>query len=470
MQPLFVDLDGTLVKSDLLYEGIAAMITQSPCRLLQLPFWLLKGKAGFKATVASHVDLDVTRLPYNRPFLEYLESQAKRGRELILATASNEKFAAAVAEHLGFFKRVLSSTEELNLAGSTKREAIVADAGEGRFDYAGNAPVDLDIWRHARRAILVNPATGIERRLHGIAEVDQTFIDKRPRLAVYSMALRLHQWLKNLLVLVPLFASHQWHQLATLGTALSGVLAFGLCASSIYLLNDLADLQSDRCHPRKRLRPLASGEISILSGVVLGLLLIVAGFSIAIILSPGFSAALLLYVVLTVAYSIRLKMVVIIDVLLLASLYTLRVISGAILIDVEMSFWLLSFSMFLFVSLAIAKRCAELNTMLRANRKKARGRGYFVTDLEYLHAMGTASGYLSVLVLALYINSPDIRQLYSQPELLWLLCPALLYWISRVWLMTGRDKMHDDPLIFAVRDRPSQYVFITAIAVVFLAV
>lgn len=468
--PLYVDLDGSLVRTDILVEAVFALLKLNPFYVFLLPVWLLRGKANLKHKVAERVELDVTLLPYHEAFLEYLGRQKAQGRTLVLATASNEKYARGIAEHLGLFADVLASDDKNNLSGRHKLARMIEQCSGGTFDYAANAKVDVDIWRKARRAILVSPEPGVQSAAARCAEVGEVFPCEPMQLRTYLRAIRLHQWTKNILVFLPLLAAHKMGDLGLLVQALMAFFAFGLCASSVYLLNDLVDLPVDRKHPRKRLRPFASGSLSVKHGLLIIPLLLIAAFGIAAFLPVEFFIVLSGYYVLTITYSFWLKRVVLVDVLVLASLYTVRVIGGAAAVSVMPSFWLLAFSMFLFLSLAMVKRCSEL-LELRANASAdSRGRGYDDVDLDTLFSLGSSAGYMAVLVLALYINSSDVIAMYERPEAIWLLCPLLLYWISRVWVAVRRGKMHDDPVVFAIRDRVSQLVGLLSAVVLLFAV
>lgn len=424
-----------------------------------LPIWLAKGKAHFKQQIADRVDLDVTLLPYNEALLKYLRSEKATGRRLILATASNVRCAEQIALNLGLFDDVLASDAKINLSGHRKCDRLIAEFGERGFDYAGNDSVDLPIWERASAAILVDSSPRLAKRVRAVTPVAHVFTSPRPNIKTYFKTIRLHQWLKNVLVFVPVLTAHEWGNLAMLMQAVVAFLAFSLCASSVYVLNDLFDLQSDRSHSSKRYRAFAAGTIPLQHGLVMALLLLGAAFGLALMLPPLFIAVLGLYYAITIAYSLRLKQVVLIDVLVLAGLYTLRVIGGGAATVVELSFWLLAFSMFLFLSLALVKRYSELLLVLAQEKKVAAGRGYQVGDLETLAQFGVGSGYAAVLVLALYINSAEVGMLYHHPERLWLICPLLLYWISRVWLLARRDAMHEDPVVFAIKDRHSYLLF-----------
>jgi len=460
LTPLYVDVDGTLLRTDLLAESFFALLKHNPLYLFLVPFWLLRGRAWLKQQVAERAHIDVEVLPYHTEFLEYLRSEAERGRKLYLATASNGKFARDIAAHLGCFTGVLASDAHSNLKGGHKLAAMLDRHGEGGFDYAGNAAVDLKIWPHARAAILVAPLRGVEKAAQKLGNVTHVFSDGAAGPLTYLHAMRVHQWLKNLLLFVPLLTAHQWSNMLAISDALVGFAAFSLCASSFYLLNDLLDLPADRRHPNKRRRPLAAGRIPLLHGALLMLLLLGTGIGIGYQLSGLFFITLLLYLTITLIYSLYLKSVAIVDVVILACLYTLRIIAGAAAISVPLSFWLLVFSMFIFYSLALVKRCSELDSVSLMQGEASWGRNYRVSDLSALFSMGVASGYLSILVLALFINSPDVIERYHYPQGLWLLCPTIIFWISRIWLKAARGEIHDDPLVFAVSDRGSQLVIL----------
>lgn len=468
--PLCVDLDGTLIRSDVLLESLVLLIKRNPLYLLLVPFWLLRGKAALKAQIASRVKLNPAALPYDRELLSWLESERATGRSIWLCTATNRKFAEEIAAHLGLFAGVLASDHESNLAGEAKATQLVERFGDRGFDYCGNERRDLAIWRRARSAIVVNASSQLERQAAKLTELAKTFPVRSRPLRAAIRALRPHQWAKNALIVVPLLAAHRVSDPGALLEGLLAFVAFSLCASSVYLLNDLLDLEADRAHPRKSKRPFAAGDLSLLAGLLLAPCLLAAAVAIAAVLPQKFWLVLGTYYTLTCAYSFLLKSFVIVDALALAGLYTLRIIAGAAAVSVPLSFWLLLFSVFLFLSLAFVKRFAELENLRRRQRLKAAGRGYHVEDLSLLQSLGTASGYLSVLVLALYINSPDIQALYSQPKVVWGLCVLMLYWISRVWMKAQRGEMHDDPVVFALKDRQSLAVGILAAISVALAV
>ena len=375
----------------------------------------------------------------------------------------------AVARHTGVFEEVIASDGARNLAGARKAAVLVERFAERGFDYAGNGTVDLHVWKRARRAWVVNAPRSLAARAAGHCEVEHHLHGHGAPLKSWLRALRLHQWLKNLLVFLPLLASHRFLEPGAVLAALGAFVAFGLCASGVYLLNDLLDLPSDRSHPRKRQRPFAAGDLPLLHGLLLAPLLTLAAFALAAAIAPAFVAVLALYLAMTLGYSFWLKRVAMLDVVLLAGLYTIRIIAGAAAIGSPLSFWLLAFSMFLFLSLAMLKRYTELAAMLGEGRSGALGRGYGVEDLPLVQSLGGSAGYGAVLVLALYINSPESLALYARPQVLWLICPLLLYWVSRVWVIAHRGAMNDDPVVFAVRDRVSQVVIALCAAAAFAA-
>jgi 4-hydroxybenzoate polyprenyltransferase len=462
---LCVDLDGTLCRSDTLIEALLLLIKQQPLCLFLLPLWLLRGKARFKAEIAARVRFDAAALVYNDELVDWLRGEHAKGRRIALATAANEKIAAAVAAHFGFFDTVVSSDETSNVKGTAKAEALKARFGD--FEYVGNDRVDLPVWGAAQSAMLNARSAKIERELSQQMTFERVFRapETASRIKLWARALRLHQWVKNILMFVPLVLAHQLFDLEKLGTLALGFMAFNICASSVYILNDLLDLASDRKHPRKRSRPFAAGDLSLAQGIGVLPMLFCAGFALAIYASPAFAAVLAGYYALTLAYSFDLKRRPLIDVFTLATLYTLRIIAGAVAASVELSPWLLAFSIFLFLSLGVVKRVAEIESGRQRGVTEVAGRGYRIGDMAMLEILGVAAGYASVVVLALYVSAPESKLLYPHHQLLWFFAPLLLYWISRVWLVTHRGEMHDDPIVFALKDPPSRIVGLLAVLV-----
>jgi 4-hydroxybenzoate polyprenyltransferase len=469
--PLCIDLDGSLLATDLLHESLLWALKKAPWLLGACVFWLLRGRSHLKEQLASRVVLDVARLPYRKEVVDFLRGEHSRGRPLVLATASPMRLARQVADHIGIFDEVIATTAQRNLKGQTKAAELAQRYGRGGFDYLGDDAADLSVWEQAANAYVVNRSTRVTEKLQRQGRVKRVFgVDSAAqRLAAGVKALRPHQWAKNLLLLVPLIAMHRVHDPLLLRAALTAFIAFCLVASATYVVNDLLDIEADRAHPRKSKRPFASGELSILQGMALAVILMAAGAALAASLPIEFQASLTAYVSVTVAYSLRLKRMAAVDVVCLAALYTLRIIAGGFAVSAPVSFWLLAFAMFLFFSLAMVKRYAELVSLGSDTDGHAPGRAYVHIDALVVLAMGTASGVMSIFVLALYINGDTVKVLYAQPDVLWLLCPLLLYWISRIWLLVARGRIHDDPVLFAVGDLTSYAVGAAGFLVIWLA-
>jgi 4-hydroxybenzoate polyprenyltransferase len=453
--PLVVDLDGTLIRTDMLHESCVQLFRNAPLDVCRLPWWLRQGKAALKQQVARRTPFDAAVLPYNEQFLQWLHQQRQAGRRLVLCTASDRSQADAVARHCGLFDEVIASDGTVNLDGRNKAQALVRRFGAGRFDYAGNSAVDLHVWRKARQAIMVGASASVVERASAACTAEKVFPARRTDWKTWSRALRVHHWLKNLLLFAPLFAAHRLADLASWTNLLWAFAAFSLCASSVYVANDLMDLESDRRHPRKRERAFAAGDVSIWVGVVLVPVLSLASVALASIVGTALLSWLGAYWMLTWLYTWWLKRLALVDCLTLAGLYTLRVVAGAAAAGLDMSSWLLAFSAFLFLSLAFLKRYAELRTQQAAGNSSAHGRGYLTSDAPLIQTMGVVSGYTSAVVLSLYLNSEAVLRLYRTPELIWGAVVVLVYWVSWIWLRASRGQVHDDPLVFAIKDKAS---------------
>ncbi|ANI17022.1 MULTISPECIES: UbiA family prenyltransferase [Pseudomonas] len=455
--PLCVDLDGTLVRTDMLHETVLLLAKSSPFSLIALPGWLRHGKAGLKQRITERVSIDAANLPYRPDVLALIEAARAQRRPIVLATASCAGVANVITSHLGLFDEVLCSDGGTNLSADTKARALVERFGERGFDYIGNDKADLPVFARARRAFLVSSRDGLRQaardRNHDIGFID----DPGGGLRVWAKALRIHQWLKNFLIFIPLLAAHQLTNLSLLLWAALAFLSFSLCASSVYLLNDLLDLPADRKHRRKKNRPFASGALPVKSGVAAIPLLLGASLVLALQLPPRFLVVLGLYYFLTIAYSFLLKKQVIVDVMLLASLYSIRVIAGSAATDIKPSFWLLAFSIFVFLGLALVKRYSELREATLA-AKTLPGRGYRPEDLPVVLALGSSSGMISVLILAMYTQAEIVPAMYPSPEWLWLAPTLMLYWTARLWMKTVRGEVDEDPVLFAARDWQSLVV------------
>ncbi len=452
------DLDGTLLSTDVFGESVTRLLLGRPWMFLQVLGWLAVGRSSCKGRVAAATLDSWSRWPV-RPEAERLIAEARlRGDPVVLATAAHESVALRVAADLGLFDAVLATTDGVNLKGARKLRAVtdwVEANGCDGFSYAGDATADLPLWRVADRVIVVEPTADLERRVRELGKPVEVIGERRNIPRSLLRALRPHQWVKNLLVFLPMILAHKL-DIATIISVIWAFVAFSACASTVYLLNDIADLAADREHPKKRRRPLASGRLPITWAVAAGATLLLGAAVIsAVVLSPAFGLILVAYMATNLAYSTWLKRKPILDVLMLAGMYAVRVEAGGIAASVPLSMWILAFSLFFFTSLAFAKRCAELRRHASEGGRRPAGRGYLVEDLPILEGFGAASGYVSVLVLALYMNSPEMRSLYGESRLLWLICPLVLYWITRVWLLVHRGHLDEDPVVFAIRDRVS---------------
>jgi 4-hydroxybenzoate polyprenyltransferase/phosphoserine phosphatase len=449
---LVVDLDGTLVHTDTLVESFWAALSAKPWAALKATGALLCGRAALKAKLADIGALDVAVLPYNSAVLDFIAAWRAGGGKTALVTAADQRVASQVADHLGLFDEAHGSDGERNLKGQAKVAFVIERFGSRGFDYIGDSEADMPVWQLARRAVAVAPSARLAVRLGALAEPPTLLEGPHTGSKDVLNALRPHQWLKNLLIFVPLIAAHAGRLDSWLLAGL-GVLAFSFVASSAYLLNDLLDLAADRHHPRKKRRPLAAGRVSSVAASLMAVILLALGAAVAVLTGvAAFFYILALYYALTVFYSLVLKRRLIVDICALAGLYTVRVLAGGAVAGIHLSEWLLAFSMFIFLSLAAMKRQAELIGNAGEGQPGAKGRAYQVEDLPIVASIAIAAGYMAVLVLALYINSPEVQQLYRDPAVLWGGCPILLYWVSRMAMVTHRGKMRDDPLLFVLRD------------------
>ena len=456
---LVVDLDGTLIRSDMLFE----CFWHAFARDWRTPFWslagLAQGRAALKSRLAQSGPPDPATLPYCAEVLDHIRAWRARGGRAVLVTAADQSIAEAIGDHLGLFEAVQGSDGTTNLKGEAKAEYLDRTYGPGAYVYVGDSAVDLAVWREAGGAVTAGAGAALRAQVQALHPGALHLAAPTGVLRPLLRAMRPHQWLKNLLVFFPLLAAHEFQTVALLQSMLAFV-AFCLVASSVYLLNDLLDLAGDRAHPRKRHRPLASGALALKTGMLMVPVLLGAGLVVALALEPLFLLVLGGYYTLTIAYSLWLKRKPILDICVLASLYTFRVAAGGAATGLGLSVWLLAFSAFLFFALAAVKRQAELVDLAQRGVDEASGRGYRVGDLPVVTQMATASGFVAVLVMMLYLNEPNVLTLYHHPVLLWGACLVLLYWISRMVLVAQRGRMNDDPVVFAARDRISQIVLV----------
>lgn len=464
--PLCVDLDGTLIATDTLLESVIIAVKKNPLLFVLLPFWLLRGKLFFKNQVNKHARVNAALLPYRAEVLEYIRSAKATGTPVYLATATVSDIAEDVANHLDIFDGVFCSSIDNNLRSQAKRDMLVNALGEKGYDYIGDSDADIKVWNSARHTLIVGNKD-FSKQLDSTAVVSKIFNTKNNNVKLIFKQIRVHQWVKNVLLFLPLLMAHKFAINETLQSTVLAFIAMSFIASFVYVLNDLLDIESDRQHPRKCFRPIASGSLSIKVAFAIVPLLFIFGLAITLLLPFKCQMTLLLYFIITTAYSFKLKSIYIVDIIILSSLYTLRLIVGAFASDVYISPWLLEFSIFIFLSLATVKRYTELKLMKDNNRTETKGRGYIVSDLSLLRSIGPASGYISVLILTLYLNSKEVVQLYNRPEFLWPVSICVLFWITRVWFMAHRGKMYDDPIVFTAKDKIS---YLIALIIVLLAV
>lgn len=467
--PLVVDLDGTLIKVDSLHEAFVQLSASKPLQALRALLMLGHGRAAFKAVIADHMLPDGETVPVNEAVLEVAKQAKSEGRKVYLATAADRRFAEAISGVVGLFDGVFASEHGINLKGKAKADRLVDAFGVHGFDYMGNDTSDIPVWRIARIALVSGAAPRaakqIIREVPGAVGIGtREFAPRR-----YLAALRPHQWLKNALVALPAIAGHDFST-GELITVLLAFMSFSFGASSVYLVNDMIDLPHDRAHPEKRHRSLAAGAIPLDRAAVLLALVATLSIGAALVLPRPFMIVLIVYFGLSMSYSLFLKRKLMIDVVTLAMLYGIRVFAGAAATAIAVSHWLIGFCFFIFLSLALTKRTAEMLALAPAHSGKIRGRAYRRTDIQTMAALTGAASFVAVLVLALYINSPEVRVLYRHPELLWGICLILVYWLGRVCFLTSRGEMRQDPVIFAATDWVSLVTGVLVIGVFLAAI
>ncbi len=467
--PLVVDLDGTLTPTDTLHEGVLQVLRERPAALPGCLLALRQGRARLKQAVGDAGTVAADALPWREDLLEYIRAERARGRRIVLATAADRRMAERVAEHLGLFDHVIASSGTDNRKGAAKLEALRAEVGP-RFDYAGDSSADLAVWAGAEGAILVGRGRRLRSRLPSTVTVVAEFGSASGAgWRTWAKALRLHQWLKNGLIWVPLFTGDVQASAGVVMALALAFLAFSVLASATYLVNDLLDLPSDRRHARKRARPMAAGTISIPAALLAAAAGLAACIAICSQLPRSFGLVVLGYWLLTTAYSAFIKRYVLLDVLTLAMLYTSRIVAGAAVLSILLSPWLLAFSAMLFLSLALLKRSSELVLMERSGRPGASGRDYQVGDLPTMTALGSASAMAAIVVFCLFISQPATVARYATAGLLWVSALALSYWLMRLWVKTGRGEMHDDPLVYTLRDAGCRWTLAALVASTLLA-
>lgn len=467
--PLCVDLDGTLLAADTLWEGAAIILLRNPLMLFPMLLWLWQGKARLKQEVASRSGRKAEDWPYRQAVLDRLVAEKASGRDIVLVTGAAPSVALGVAAHVGLFSSIMHSSDVLNLTSDRKRDALVERFGKGRFDYMGNSGDDIAVFEVSRRAIVVAPDAAAEkwRRNHDAEKLDTGKVNTLAALK----SIRIHQWAKNVLIGVPMILNHEVVHLDALVSVVIAFFAFSFLASAVYVINDLSDLANDRRHAKKRNRPLASGQMSVPTALVLVVCLILASISLTFMLPLHFAGVLAFYACATTAYTFVLKRKLLVDVFTLAGLYTTRIVAGAAATGTELSFWLVSFSIFFFLSLALVKRYVELHEFEDKDGGAVPGRGYLAVDFEMVGQAGVASAFTSALVLALYVHSKELQEMYTTPWALWPLCPLVLYMLLRIWMLARRGMLHEDPVVFIMRDWRSQLTMLVgALLILFGAV
>lgn len=463
--PLCVDLDGSLIASDTLWEGLAALLMQKPLMIFQVIGWLFAGKAVLKKNVAEYTDRSGEDWPVREEVVSYIKLAKSEGRKVYLVTGAAQKTAESISDHLGLFDGVYHSDDTLNLTSTRKRDKLIEEFGDGGFDYIGNSSDDIAVFENARNGIVVAP----DRTAKSWQKKNQSdeIYTKPSNIKTILKTIRVHQWLKNVLIAVPLFLNHTFLDLGSITAAIIAFFSFSFFASSVYIVNDLSDLKADRAHPKKRNRPLASGAISIPSAAILWVGLLSASAFLASLLPIEFLYVMIVYAMITTAYTFVLKRKLLVDVFTLASLYTIRIVAGAFATHSGLSFWLLAFSIFFFLSLALVKRYVELSEGEKEGGSKLLGRGYYGMDTAMLAQGGVSSAFTSAMVLALYINSPEFSEMYDNPWVLWPLVPLILYMLLRIWILAGRGQVHEDPVVFIMRDWRSQLTMIAGGLLIF---
>lgn len=471
---LFVDLDGTLIHGDTLWEAAAALAGKNAFSFLACLPALLKGRAAFKAAIASRLPTTLADLRLNEDVFAYVKAQAAE-RPVVLATAADRTAAHAVAAEAGFFHGVIASTDGENFKSARKLAAIraysEANGFAAAFDYIGDSRADRAIWKEADTAYAVAADEPAARALTGGHRNTVRLAAAPAALKDYLKAMRLHQWVKNILIFLPIILSHQVFDIGKIGAAVAAFAGFSLCASATYIINDILDIRADRRHPRKQRRPFAAGRIGIPQGLMVSALLLAASFAVAFLFTSPLVALLFAgYIAFTLTYSFYLKEKLLVDAMALGILYGYRILIGGAATDVVVSDWLIAFSVFFFLGLALVKRYTEISQKTAGPDGKISGRGYYVGDREIVGVLGVVASYTSVLILSLYITSPDVAILYHEPRILWVICLVMIYWLGRVWTLAHRGQMPDDPIVFALRDKVSLLCGLVCAGVILLAI
>lgn len=454
--PLCVDLDGTLARTDTLWESGIRLCKAKPWLIPRALLALAGGRVRLKDWLSNHVTLDPALLPYHQDLLAWVSLEKAKGREIYLVTGAHFTIAESVARHFGLFHGVIATSPDLNLVGVNKARALTSRFAQTGYEYIGDSLTDLPVWKHAAAKGIVGTAEFISRQ-RATGDFQSEWTVDSAGIKAWLRGLRLHQWAKNALIFAPLALAHRLGDLNALFVAGCAFFAFGLTASAVYLINDLADLDADRRHPTKKHRPFASGLIPIPHALLAVPLLLASAAAIGYFFAPGLLPVLGFYFLATNLYSFRLKSIMIADVVALAGLYCVRILAGGLVTDTPISQWLLTFGLFIFFSLAVLKRFTEVFSKAKTDTAAIPGRGYQAHDMEQLSALGSAAGLVAALVLALYVSSDQVKSLYARPEYLWIAVPLLIYWINRMWILARRQLVQADPVVFALTDRVTYF-------------
>ena len=467
---LVINLDGTLVKSDMLYETFWSAFEKNLFIPLISICKLFFGKSHIKNFLANNANFDVETLPYNKIVIDYIQRHKSQGGKVALVSSSAELVALKISKHINLFDEVYASSKQIKLNGINKALFLNQRYGIRKYDYLGNSLEDIQIWKYSNKAITIDASRYLEKKCY---EINQKCFHLKSEnrvndIKAFFIAIRPYQWLKNILIFLPIIAAHNINNIVILDAILAFI-SFSFTASSVYLINDLLDLKSDRNHPHKNKRPFASGDLPMQMGHILGLATLLLGIICALKLGLNFLSVLFLYFLITIFYSIYFKKRTIIDIFILSLLYTIRIIGGGVATNIDVSFWLLAFAIFIFLSLAAIKRQSELVDLLKRGKSEIVGRGYNVQDLNFISSFALSAGLLSNLVLILYINSPKVFSLYPNPEFLWFSCFLFLFWIVRICFKTNRGEMNYDPIIFSIKDNISISIFVLIVIFVILS-
>jgi len=466
---LIVDLDNSLLKIDLFKDALGRSLLQQPLVFLKTVALALKNRAKAKIYISKQINIELPTLPFNKKVIDIINDYREKGYKIVLATGASSHYAGPISNYLGLFDKVMATDETINNTGLNKLNAIKNEI-DGDYIYVGDSKKDIPIWLHCKKAILVGAKTNIIKKLiENNVEIIDIMKKEKSNFRILLKQIRIHQWSKNLLLFVPALSSYQIMMPGILINALTGFIAFSLLASSIYVFNDIVDIDHDRKHPKKKNRPIAAGELSIFNAYVILLVCLMGGGLLAQYLGNTFFLVVVIYIVLNLLYSFYLKKAIILDVILLMSFYIIRLIAGHTPDAIPLSPWLLSFSMFLFFSLGFLKRYADTIIIRENNASLLDGRGYSIDDGNMLMLLGVGSGLVSALVLTLYTGSEQVKVFYATPMLLVGLSPIMLYWISRIWLMAERGVIESDPVLFAIKDPHSYIVVFCSLLIILLS-